>query len=129
MKEGGSIIAVATEISLELDNKIEPQFVIGSKTTILPAIGRSDAKGTATFHFTDGAQMLKFVNDTPSNFEMTMPDGAGNVIGLRLPLTKYTGGQSDVSGEGPTTIVMPFQGIFDPVTNTNIIIKRKPAAV
>lgn len=128
LKEGGAVMAVATEITLDLDNKIEPLFVIGSDMTILPSIGRSDAKGSATFHFTDSAMMLKFINNTASSFEISMPDAAGNVLKLKMPLVKYSGSQADVSGEGPTMLVMPWQAILDPDTNTNIMFTRIPVA-
>jgi hypothetical protein len=128
MKEGGSAVTVVTEISLDIDNKIEPRFVVGSKTTLLPSEGRSDIKGQATVYFEDATVMNKFINETESSLELSMPDGAGNVLKILLPRIKYSGGQPDVKGEGPITLAMPFQALLSSERNTNIIVTRIPVA-
>lgn len=44
-----------------------------------------------------------------------------------IPNIVYTGGQPDVSGEGPVTLSMPFQATLDPaIEGTNIVIQRIP---
>lgn len=127
LNENGTPIAVITEIQLNLDNGLDPRFVVGSKTTLRPSIGRSNVSGQITAYFENSLLLEKFINETESNIEFNLPDGAGNNLKFILPRIKYNGGQPDVQGEGPITLSMPFQALLDSTTNTNIIIERTPA--
>lgn len=127
LKEAGSLIAVITEIQLNVENGLDPRFVVGSKQSIRPSIGRSNVSGTITAYFEDSTLLDKFVNETESSIEFELPDGAGNLLTFKLPRVKYNGGQPDVEGEGPITLSMPFQALLDSVTGTNLIIERTPA--
>lgn len=127
LNEAGTPIAVITEIQLNLDNGLDPRFVVGSKTTLRPAIGRSNVSGTITAYFENSLLLDKFINEVESSILFNLPDGAGNNLKFTLPRIKYNGGQPDVQGEGPITLSMPFQALMDPVTGTNIIIEREPA--
>lgn len=127
LDEGGTAVAVITEISMTLQNGIEPRFVVGSKNSIYPSVGRSNLTGQATAYFEDSTLVNKFLNETESSLVFSLPDGAGNVQRYRIPRIKYTGGQPDVSGEGPITLSMPFQALLDSSEATNILIERTPA--
>jgi hypothetical protein len=125
--ENGTPIAVITEIQLNLDNGLDPRFVVGSKTTIRPSIGRSNISGTITAYFENSLLLDKFINETESSIKFALPDGLGNELRFELPRIKYTGGQPDVQGEGPITLSMPFQALLHSTTSTNIIIEREEA--
>jgi hypothetical protein len=127
LEEAGTPIAVITEIQLNLENGLAPRFVVGSKASITPSVGRSNVSGTITAFFENSLLLDKFINETESSITFDMPDGAGNLITVTLPRIKYSGGQPDVEGEGPITLSMPFQALLDSVTGTNIIIDRTPA--
>jgi hypothetical protein len=127
LNEDGTPIAVITEIQLNLDNGLDPRFVVGSKTTLRPSVGRSNVSGQVTAYFENSLLLDKFINETESDIEFTLPDGAGNLYTFKLPRIKYNGGQPDVQGEGPITLSMPFQALLDSSTGTNIIIERNPA--
>lgn len=127
LNENGTPIAVITEIQLNLDNGLDPRFVVGSKTTLRPSIGRSNVSGQITAYFENSLLLEKFINETESDIEFNLPDGAGNNLKFILPRIKYNGGQPDVQGEGPITLSMPFQALLDSATSTNIIIEREPA--
>lgn len=127
LKEGGSTVSVVTEVQLQLDNGMEARFVVGSKDTILPSQGRSNATGNLSAYFEDSALVSKFINETASSVEINLPDGAGNNLQILLPRIKYTGGQPDVDGEGPVVLSMPIQATLDPTTATNVQVKRTPA--
>lgn len=126
LNEGGSVIAVVTEISMTLANGIEPRFVVGSKNTIYPSVGRSNLTGQVTAYFEDSSLVDKFLDETESSLQFTLPDGAGNEQKYIIPRIKYTGGQPDVSGEGPITLAMPFQALLDASSGTNLMIERTP---
>jgi hypothetical protein len=127
LEEGGSTVAVVTEISMTLQNGIEPRFVVGSKNSIYPSVGRSNLTGQVTAYFEDSTLVNKFLNETESSLVFSLPDGAGNIQRYRVPRIKYTGGQPDVSSEGPITLSMPFQALLDSSESTNMIIERTPA--
>lgn len=127
LKEAGVPIAVVTEITINLENGIEPRYVVGSKQSIQPSIGRSNCTGTLTAFFENSTLLDKFINETESSLEFELPDAAGNKLMVTLPRIKYSGGQPDVAGEGPVTLAMPFQALLDSVTLSNIIITRDPA--
>lgn len=127
LDENGTTIAVITEIQLNLDNGLDPRFVVGSKTTIRPSIGRSNVSGNITAYFENSLLLDKFINETESKIKVVMPDGANNKLTITIPRLKYNGGQPDVQGDGPITLSMPFQALLDSVTNTNILIEREAA--
>jgi hypothetical protein len=124
IKEGGVAIAVVTELSMTLENGIEPRFVIGSAETIHPGIGRSNLTGQITAYFEDSTLLDKFINETESSLEFELADKAGNKYTFLLPRIKYTGGQPDTQGQGPITLAMPFQALYDSTEATNIKITR-----
>lgn len=127
LSEAGTPIAVVTEMALNLTNGLEARFVVGSKQSIRPSVGRSNVTGTVTAYFENSTLLDKFINETESSLSFTLPDGAGNEYTFTLPRIKYTGGQPDVEGEGPITLSMPFQALLDPVTGTNLVVDRTPA--
>lgn len=127
LQENGTPIAVITEIQLNAENGLEARFVVGSKQSIRPSIGRSNVSGQVTAYFENSTLLDKFINETESSIVFELPDGAGNQYTVTLPRIKYTGGQPDVDGEGPITLSMPFQALLDATTGTNIIIDRTPA--
>jgi hypothetical protein len=127
LKESGQAIAVITEIALNLDNGLAARFVVGSKTSIRPSIGRSNVSGTVTAYFENSNLLNKFINEIESSIEFTLPDGAGNSYTILMPRIKYTGGQPDVTGEGPITLAMPFQALLHSPSGTQLQITRTPA--
>ena len=127
LNEAGTPIAVITEIQLNLENGLEARFVVGSKASIRPSIGRSNCSGQITAYFENSLLLDKFINETESSIVFELPDGAGNKYVVTLPRIKYNGGQPDVDGEGPITLSMPFQALLDATTQTNIQIERVPA--
>lgn len=126
LNENGTPIAVITEIQLNIENGLEARFVVGSKQSIRPSVGRSNCSGTVTAYFENSLLLEKFINETESSIVFELPDGAGNLYTVTLPRIKYNGGQPDVDGEGPITLSMPFQALLDSTTGTNIIIDRTP---
>lgn len=126
LDEGGSAIGVVTELTLNLDNGLESRFVVGSNETIRPSIKRSNVTGQMTVFFENSTLLEKFLNETDSSIQCTLVDLAGNQYDIYVPKIKYTGGQPDVSGDGPITLAMPFQAVYDATAATNFYIERTP---
>ncbi|UZT28686.1 tail subunit [Vibrio phage 033B] len=127
LKEGGTVIAVVTELGLSLDNGLGARFVVGSKDSILPEVGRSNLTGTMTAYFESTALVEKFLDETDTSLEIDLPDADGNLQTWTIPRIKYTGGQPDVEGEGSVMLSMPFQALLDTTTATNLVVTRTPA--
>jgi hypothetical protein len=127
LKEGGSTIALVTEIQLNIDNGMESRFVVGSTTSLRPSQGRCSVNGSASVYFEDSTMLEKFINETESSMEITLPDAAGNELKFLLPRIKYNGGQPDVSNEGPIILSMPFVALRDSVSGSSLLVERNPA--
>jgi hypothetical protein len=124
--EGGGSIGVVTSLTVNVDNGIEALFAVGSDTIVDTGIGRSNVTGTLEVYFESQTLLDKFWNETESSVVFELTDPAGNKQTWTLPRVKYTGGQPDVSGEGPITISMPFQALYDTTEQTNLRIDRDP---
>lgn len=127
--EGGSPIAVVTELSLTLENGIEPRFVVGSDTTIRPSIGRSNLTGQVTAYFEDASLLEKFINETESSLLFTLEDDvSGDVLRFTLPRIKYNGGQPDTQGQGSITLPCPIQALYSTSAASQLVVERIPGA-
>lgn len=126
--EGGTTLGIVTEISMTLENGLEPFFVLFDDLTDRPSIGRSNLTGQITVRFKNATMLEKFLDETPSSLDFTLVDKAGNELRFILPNISYTGGQPDASGQGAITLAMPFQAILDPATGTQISVYRTAAA-
>lgn len=127
--EGGQSIAVITEIQINLENGIEPRYVVGSRNSIRPSLGVAQVSGQVTAYFEDSYLLEKYINEQTSNIEFTLTDGeGGNAYKFTLPKIKYTGGNTDVGGQGSITIVLPFTATYDGTSDTTMMITRIPDA-
>lgn len=126
LSEGGSPIAVATELKLNLNNGIEPSYVIGSTSSNLASNGDSELTGTLGLQFVDTTTLEKFINETESSLAIVLTDAAGNELTIEIPRVVYTGGSPDVGGKGLIQLSMPFQALYDDTAESNIVITRDP---
>lgn len=127
IEEGGSVIASVTALELNLDNGLDPAFVVGDAATPVIMSGRSNLTGTLTAYFENAVLLAKFLDETESSLEVELEDTAGNVLGIWLPRIKYTGADVPVNGEGGVLITMPFQALLDTTEGTQIVVTRTPA--
>jgi len=128
LKSGATVIGDVTEFTINLENGLEARNVVGTKFTKRPSVGRSNLTGQVTVYFEDASFLKKFLNEEDTSLSIELPDGEGNAYIVTIPRFKFTGGQPDVSGQGSVTLSMPFQGVLDPVTGSNIVVRRIPAA-
>lgn len=126
--EGGQEIGIITEVQLKAENGQEARFVVGSKQTLQPSIARGKVTGQVTAYFEDSTMLEKFINETTSGIEFSLPDPDGGTYWFYMPRVKYTGGQPDVAGEGPITLSMPFQALRHADLGATLVVERQPAA-
>lgn len=127
LNEGGDPVALCTEANFSLENGLEIRPVIGSNFTRFPAVGRSSITGQAVFYFENATLLNKFIDGDSSSIDYEVEDEAGNKYKFEFPRIKYTGGQPDVSGQGSIILTMPFQGLYDSTSLSNIVITRTAA--
>lgn len=125
--EDGDSIAVITSIELNLQNGLEPAFVVGSNKTPRIIPGRSNLTGTVSAFFENTTMLEKFIDETESSIEIDLTDTAGNVLNVNIPRIKYSGADAPVQGEGGITLNMPFQALRDADTATNLVLTRTAA--
>jgi len=124
--ENGSPIAIVTSIEISLENGLETAFVVGSKETNQPTIGKSRVTGTLTAYFVDETLINKFINETESSIELVLTDLAGNAYTITLPRVKYNSASPDTNADGAITVPLEFVALYDSVTGTNFKIVRDP---
>jgi hypothetical protein len=127
IEENGSAISVVTQIQLEVTNGLEALFVVGQAAAAGISIGRFAVTGTITVYFDSVTMLNKFVNETESDLMFETGDVAGNLYRWRMPRIKYNGAPPDVSGEGPVTLAMPIQALYDAGATTSLSVERIPA--
>lgn len=124
LTEGGTPVAVVSEIALTIENGMQPVFVIGSRDSLRPSIDKLRVTGTVTAYFENAVLYEKFLNETETSLSFTLGTGtAGQGLRFTIPRLKYSGGQPD-SVAGPIPLAMGFTGTYDPVEETTIIIER-----
>ena len=125
--EGGGSTAIVTGLDISLENGYEPAFALMSTTGIEPIAGKSRVTGTVTAYYESKALYEKFLNDTASAITVTLEDVAGNTLEIDLPSIKYTGGNPEVSGEGPVTVALEFTALYSVADASQIVLTRTAA--
>lgn len=125
--EGGDVLGIASEVSLTLENGMEPRPVLMSTLTKKPSIGKASVTGSLTVYFETSALLQKFLSETTSSLSVTVESGAWR-YNFYLPSIKYIGAQPDVEGVADITLTMPFQAFLDSTAETNFAISKTQIA-
>ena len=127
LTEGGSPVAVVTAINIKLANGRKTEGVVGSRVT--PAIfeGTCDVTGTVTALFESATLYNKFVNETESAIVVNLTDGSTGTMSFTLPKVKYGTGDFNIPKEGPITVKMDFQALYDTGTSSTLTINSNHA--
>ena len=123
--EGGSANGVITELGLKIENGLNQRFVVGSRDSLRPQIGRSVVTGNLSVFFETSTLLDKFLADTASSLVFTLQSGAKS-YSFNLPNLKYTSGQAEVQGEGAIMVPMSFQAVYSSGDSTQLAVTRVP---
>ena len=115
---------VVTALEITLENGIEPNFVLFDPTGVQPSDGKSRVTGTLTSYFTSSALYNKFLNEENAALEFTLENPQGDQLRFEMPNIKFSGGNPDVSGDGPVTVAMEFTALYDETQQTQLLIER-----
>lgn len=125
--EGGSSANV-TSLTLELNNNLNPSYIVGSDTAPQILAGRSVLTGNLTAWFETEALLNKFLLEGESALVCTLEGPAGGDLELAIPRLKYTAADVDVTNADDGIVAsLPFQAMRDNSAATNLQITRTPA--
>ena len=117
--EGGVSQAIITGIDFQIDNGLQPTFVVGSAVTPQLEYGRSNVTGSITAYYQDQTLLNKFLNETESSISLAMSDGT-NVYTINMPRIKYSGGENPLQNEQSRIITLPFTALLDDTLDCSI---------
>jgi len=123
--EGSS--APISELSFTVENGVTPRPVVGSEFTTQPAFGRFNVTGQVVAYFEDATLVNYFLAGTEVELCATVEFSDGQFMRFTLPRIVFTGGQPDVSGQGPVTLTMPFQASYDITEQSSLTIEKSYA--
>lgn len=125
--EGGASAHV-TALTLELNNNLNPSYVVGSDTAPQVLAGQAILTGNLTAWFESEAMVNKFLNETESALSLTLEGASGGDLTIDIPRLKYTGASVDVTNANDGVVVsMPFTALRDSSEATNLKLTRVPA--
>ena len=125
IKEGGTTTGVITNIQLTVDNQHAKNYSVGTDVVRDFTAGNIKVSGTVSVFFEDAVMYNKFLNSTATSFDFKLDDGT-NTVEVFIPNVKLTGATKTINGNGPVTMSMPFIGLYDATTTSNIKFTRTP---
>lgn len=126
LSANGAKNSVVTELAIDINNGIEPRFVVGSKYSIRPGAKRRNVTGTLTSYFEDNTLRLAYLNELPQAIVLALSDGTtGNTYEFTIPRVKLTEAPRPIDGEGDIMQNIAFRGLLDPTAGTSIKVERK----
>jgi hypothetical protein len=125
VSEGGSGIAVVTELDIDINNNFEDRRVIGTRLGRRPSKLLFDVNGSLTAYFEDCSLFDKFLASTGSNLSIVFTDPSANTMQFSIPNILYVdSAHRDVSGPGPIMVPLKFQARLDGGTGNTLSITR-----
>lgn len=124
---GDVSVDVITEMAINLENGIEPRFVVGSKFSIKPSSKRRQISGTLTAYYEDNKLRSKFLNEQESDLTIDILDGTtGAGYRFSMPRIKITEAPRPIDGEGDIMLNMSYTGLLDQEEGYSIRITKLP---
>ena len=122
---GGSVVDVITEMAINIENGIEPRFVVGSKFSIKPGSKRRQVTGTMTAYYEDNTLRTKFLNEQESALTIDIIDGtSGAGYRFTMPRVKITEAPRPIDGEGDIMLNMSYRGLLDQTKGYSLSIQQ-----
>ena len=121
IKDGGVEVAVVSSIDFSISNSLSPTYVVGSDSAQSLEYGRAVVEGTLVAYYKDATLIDKFINETSSSIEVAITDpGSSNTYTFTIPNVKYNGGDVPVENPQSRFVTLPFVGLYDSSTTTNL---------
>jgi len=125
INEGGAPIALVSGLTLNVENNIEPTFVIGSAVTPQMEYGRGRVTGEFTAYFQDATLLNKFLDETESSLSFSLASTVtGDTYTFLVPKIKYSGANIPLSDEQSRLVTLPFVGLYNAADATSLKITK-----
>jgi hypothetical protein len=100
-----------TELTLNFENNLSPNFVLFSDLSDKPSAGIINLSGEIGMRFESKDMLEAFYDGAEKEVSIVLSDGLLQYV-IQLPQCKINGGQPDVSAQtGPIMLKVPFQAI------------------
>ena len=127
IKEDGADIAIATAISLSLENGLEAKFPVFTNEARRIGEGRTRVTGEVSVFFEDKTLLEKYVNETESSLEFQVIDPVGNDYLFVFPRVKFSS-EGKTMSENDVTQRLGYQALHDETAGTTMQIERRSVA-
>lgn len=119
--EGGTGISYLTGLTLTIDNALTQNYALGSAGARSITAGMANVTGQITAFFESAALFQKFLTETESSLSFTL--SANNTTETwTLPRVKYNAASIALNGDGPQTVTMPFEALYDSASQTVLTV-------
>lgn len=131
LSQDDDMVANVTEISLEIDNGIEPRFVIGSKSSITPGAKRRNVNGSMNTYYDSTALKKKFLAEEEVDLKFVISDSksTNGSYEFHMPRIKLTEAPTPVDGEGDIMLNAGYKALLSSTEGFSIQITRTPPVV
>ena len=123
-KEGGAVVGFLSAIKFELNNNLTTAYALGVLGARDVTSGTVGITGTVTALFEDVSFYNKFVNNTDSVIEFTLLTETAESLTFKFPRVKYTTGAVAVQNDGPLSVEMKFEALYDDTEGSALTITR-----
>jgi hypothetical protein len=112
---GGTVLGVVTGLRVDLAMAVSGDPVISS-LNVMPEIflGPAVVTGEVSMYFEDLTAYNYFVNETEVELLAQLnasSAAAADAVAVHIPRVKFTGANTDISGEGGQMVTLPFQAL------------------
>lgn len=112
IEEGGSASAIVTDINLQINNNLDPMYVVGSSGQIGDLQeGLGAVTGSLTALFQDDTLLAKGRNNTESSLQLKWTSGS-NYLQLDIPELVYEPASPTVNGPAGVRVTLNFRGYY-----------------
>lgn len=104
----GAELGLITSLELNIDNGVQPAFVVGDSKAPFQEYGRGRVTGSMTLYLRDTTFINRYVNETEVPLYFSIVDPSGNDYLFYCPRTKYNGASVPHQSEQSRVVTVPF---------------------
>ena len=126
----GTLAALSsvTAVDFTINNNLNPTFIVGTDTTPQMEYGMCTVEGSLTAYIEDATLFNRFINETESEFEVSVNDPSGsNEYKFYFPKVKFNTATADLQNPQSRLIQLDFVALYDDSASgedSNIVIYR-----
>lgn len=128
LTEGGSPIAIVTQLTLTINANKSVSGLVGSGGADVPTDGQVQVTGQLSARFRDASLYNKFEGESETSLSVTLsnPDGPEE-MGISLPRLKYNSGGMQ-NNNNAVDVQMDFEALYDSTESSSIVITEEDNA-